>query len=57
MGNKNIKLTRFEEAFTSENWIVRIYRRKDRPNRLFCNILVGMEFHSVLKILLDIILI
>jgi hypothetical protein len=26
-------LRRFEEAFTSENWIVRIYRVKPRENR------------------------
>lgn len=33
MGSKNIKLQYFEEAFTSENWIVRIYKRKERHNR------------------------
>jgi dolichyl-diphosphooligosaccharide--protein glycosyltransferase len=33
MGRKNIKLTHFEEAFTSENWIVRIFRKKPRQNR------------------------
>mmetsp|Transcript_34527 Transcript_34527/g.31225 ORF Transcript_34527/g.31225 Transcript_34527/m.31225 type:complete len:449 (-) Transcript_34527:73-1419(-) len=33
IGNKGFKLRRFEEAFTSENWIVRIYRRKPRENR------------------------
>lgn len=26
-------MRRFEEAFTSENWIVRIYRVKPRENR------------------------
>ncbi len=26
IGNKNIKLKHFEEAFTSERWLVRIYR-------------------------------
>lgn len=30
MGRKNIKLNHFEEAFTSENWIVRIFRKKPR---------------------------
>jgi len=33
MGHKGFKLRRFEEAFTSENWIVRIYRVKARENR------------------------
>lgn len=28
MGNKNFKLQHFEEAYTSENWIVRIFRKK-----------------------------
>lgn len=32
IGKKDIKLEHFEEAFTSENWIIRIYRVKDRPN-------------------------
>ena len=26
IGKKNIKLTYFEEAYTSERWLVRIYR-------------------------------
>ena len=26
IGNKNFKLKHFEEAFTSERWLVRIYR-------------------------------
>lgn len=26
VGNKNIELTTMEEAFTSEHWIVRIYK-------------------------------
>jgi dolichyl-diphosphooligosaccharide--protein glycosyltransferase len=26
IGKKNIKLTYFEEAFTSERWLVRIYK-------------------------------
>jgi dolichyl-diphosphooligosaccharide--protein glycosyltransferase len=33
MGRKNIKLTHFEEAYTSINWIVRIYKVKPRHNR------------------------
>lgn len=33
VGTKNMKLKHFEEAFTSENWIVRIYRVKPRGNR------------------------
>jgi len=32
VGIKNIKLTHVEEAFTSEHWLVRIYRVKDVPN-------------------------
>lgn len=27
IGDKTFKLTHFREAFTSENWIVRIYER------------------------------
>jgi len=30
MGLKGFKLKHFEEAYTSENWIVRIYRVKDK---------------------------
>eukprot|EP00055_Hartaetosiga_balthica_P006311 m.19611 g.19611 ORF g.19611 m.19611 type:complete len:719 (+) comp5139_c0_seq1:97-2253(+) len=33
MGNKDFKLKVIEEAFTSEHWLVRIYRVKDKPNR------------------------
>lgn len=33
IGLKGYKLEYFEEAFTSENWIVRIYRKKPRHNR------------------------
>lgn len=33
IGLKGFKLKHFEEAFTSENWIVRIYRVKSKPNR------------------------
>ncbi len=32
-GYKNFKLHYFTEAFTSERWIVRIYKRNDRANR------------------------
>jgi dolichyl-diphosphooligosaccharide--protein glycosyltransferase len=32
-GYKNFKLHYFTEAFTSERWIVRIYRRNNRTNR------------------------
>jgi len=34
MGKKNIKLKYFEEAFTSEHWMIRIYRVKDLNNRM-----------------------
>lgn len=33
IGNPHFKLTHFEEAFTSEHWMVRIYKLKDLPNR------------------------
>jgi len=32
IGKKNIELTTMEEAFTSEHWIVRIFKVKKRPN-------------------------
>jgi len=32
IGNKNIKLTHLEEAFTTEHWLVRIYRVKPLVN-------------------------
>jgi dolichyl-diphosphooligosaccharide--protein glycosyltransferase len=32
IGRKNIELTTMEEAFTSEHWIVRIFKVKRRPN-------------------------
>lgn len=32
VGRKNIELTTMDEAFTSEHWIVRIYKVKKRPN-------------------------
>lgn len=33
IGNKNFKLEHLEEAFTSEHWLVRIYRVKPESNR------------------------
>lgn len=33
MGRKNIKMRHFSEAYTTENWIVRIYSVNDYPNR------------------------
>jgi len=33
IGYKGFKVENFEEAFTSENWMVRIFRRKPRKNR------------------------
>jgi dolichyl-diphosphooligosaccharide--protein glycosyltransferase len=33
MGKKNIKLRHFTEAYTTDNWIVRIYSVNDFPNR------------------------
>ncbi len=33
MGKKNIRLRKFEEAFTSEHWMIRIYKVKDLGNR------------------------
>ncbi|XP_065053854.1 dolichyl-diphosphooligosaccharide--protein glycosyltransferase subunit STT3B-like [Rhopilema esculentum] len=33
IGNKNIKLTHLEEAYTTEHWLVRIYRVKPLDNR------------------------
>jgi dolichyl-diphosphooligosaccharide--protein glycosyltransferase len=33
MGRKNIKLRHFTEAYTTDNWIVRIYAVNDFPNR------------------------
>ncbi|KAK3702900.1 hypothetical protein QZH41_014170 [Actinostola sp. cb2023] len=34
IGNKNVKLEHIEEAFTSEHWLVRIYKVKDLANRV-----------------------
>lgn len=33
MGRKNIKLRYFREAYTTDNWIVRIFAVNDYPNR------------------------
>lgn len=33
IGNKNIRLEHLEEAYTSEHWLVRIYRVKKPDNR------------------------
>lgn len=33
IGNKDIKLEYLEEAFTTQNWIVRIYKVKPPKNR------------------------
>jgi hypothetical protein len=33
IGNKDFELDVMEEAYTTEHWIVRIYKVKDLPNR------------------------
>lgn len=33
IGNKNIRLEHLEEAYTTEHWLVRIYRVKKAANR------------------------
>lgn len=33
IGRKNIKLNHFTEAYTTENWIVRVFAVSDFPNR------------------------
>ncbi|KAL0167023.1 hypothetical protein M9458_038867, partial [Cirrhinus mrigala] len=33
IGNKDVRLKHLEEAFTSEHWLVRIYKVKDLDNR------------------------
>jgi dolichyl-diphosphooligosaccharide--protein glycosyltransferase len=33
IGNKDFELNFLEEAYTTEHWLVRIYRVKDLPNR------------------------
>ena len=34
IGNKNIKLEHLEEAYTTEHWLVRIYKVKKPSNRV-----------------------
>ena len=34
IGNKNFELNYLEEAYTTEHWLVRIYKVKDLPNRV-----------------------
>ncbi|XP_003391193.2 PREDICTED: dolichyl-diphosphooligosaccharide--protein glycosyltransferase subunit STT3B-like, partial [Amphimedon queenslandica] len=34
IGNKNVKFTHLEEAYTTEHWLVRIYKVKDLVNRV-----------------------
>ena len=33
IGNKNFDLTHLEEAYTTEHWLVRIYKVRDLGNR------------------------
>ena len=33
IGNKDFELDVLEEAYTSEHWVVRIFKVKDLPNR------------------------
>lgn len=33
IGNKDFELDVVEEAYTTEHWVVRIYKVKDLPNR------------------------
>lgn len=33
IGNKDFELDVLDEAYTTEHWIVRIYKVKDLPNR------------------------
>ena len=42
IGNKNIKLHYLEEAYTTEHWLVRIYRVKKYANRF-------QEFDDAIK--------
>ena len=48
IGNKDIKLEYLEEAFTTSNWIVRIYKVKPPKNRSW-GILVGEVFGTLDK--------
>jgi hypothetical protein len=42
IGNKDIKLEHLEEAFTTSNWIVRIYKVKPPNNRWWGGSLCGI---------------
>jgi hypothetical protein len=33
IGNKNFELSKLEEAYTTDHWMVRIYKVKDLENR------------------------
>jgi dolichyl-diphosphooligosaccharide--protein glycosyltransferase len=59
MGRKNIKLRHFSEAYTTNNWIVRIFAVNDWPNReipvksrfkLRKNFVVESEFKKIKKL-------
>lgn len=47
-GYKNFKLHYFTEAFTSEKWIVRIYKRNKRNNREAIELLKEGEYKQYL---------
>lgn len=47
-GFKNYKLNFFSEAFTSEKWIVRIFKRKPRNNREAIELLKEGEYKKYL---------
>jgi hypothetical protein len=47
-GYKNYKLNFFTEAFTSDKWIVRIFKRKKRNNREAIEILKEGEYKKYL---------
>lgn len=46
---KNIKLQHLEEAFTSEHWIVRIYKVKKPANRLVSPTLAAEQRAEIKK--------
>jgi dolichyl-diphosphooligosaccharide--protein glycosyltransferase len=50
IGYKNYKLHYFTEAFTSEKWIVRIYKRKPRNNREAIEIMKEGEYKKYMGI-------
>jgi hypothetical protein len=47
-GYKNFKLHYFTEAFTSERWIVRIYKRNERANREAIELLKAGDYKRYL---------